>query len=97
MSDENNQGQIPKFTGEQAANLKRNFDSKISESVKAVVRNENKQKWEEHVKTLAVQGKFLALAAAEKEDVVWKSYMFDLKQGTLKFLLNASKIAKGCW
>ena len=79
-----------KFQNLQAANLKRNFDSKISESVKAVVRNENKQKWEEHVKTLAVQGKFLALAAAEKEDVVWKSYMFDLKQGTLKFLLNAS-------
>ena len=39
---------------------------------------------------MAVQGKFLALAAAEKEDIVWKSAMYDLKQGTLKFLLNAS-------
>ena len=24
------------------------------------------------------------------EDVVWKSFMFDIRQGTLKFLLNAS-------
>ena len=36
------------------------------------------------------QGRFLALAEAEKEDIVWKSYMFNLKQGTLKFILNAS-------
>ena len=31
-----------------------------------------------------------ALAAAEREDIVWKSVTYDLKQGTLKFLLNAS-------
>ena len=90
VSDENNEGHIPNFTGEQAASLKHNFDCKVSESVKSVVRAESRHKWENHVKQLAVQGKFLALAAAEKEDVVWKSYMFDLKQGTLKFLLNAS-------
>ena len=42
------------------------------------------------MKTLVKQGRFLDLATAQHEDVVWKSYMFDLKQGTLKFLLNAS-------
>ena len=41
------------------------------------------------MKKLTVQGHNLALAAAEKQDLVWKSFMFDLKQGTLKFLLNA--------
>ena len=51
---------------------------------------ERRKKWEGHVKELAVQGQFLALAAAEREDIVWKSVMYDLKQGTLKFLLNAS-------
>ena len=51
---------------------------------------EMRKKWEGHVKELAVQGQFLALAAAEREDIVWKSVMYDLKQGTLKFLLNAS-------
>ena len=36
-----------------------------------------------------VQDKNLALAAAEEGDLIWKSYIFDLKAGTMKFLLNA--------
>ena len=51
---------------------------------------ERRKHWESHVKELTVQGNFLALAAAEREDVVWKSHKFGLNQGTLKFLLNAS-------
>ena len=47
-----------------------------------------------HVKNLAVQGNFLALASAGKEDIVWKSYMFDLKQGTLTFFVNSSYSSK---
>ena len=78
--------QIPQFTGA----LKNQFDTKVKETVKANLALERRQKWEGHVKDLAVQGKFLALAAAEKEDIVWKSAMYDSKQGTLKFLLNAS-------
>jgi hypothetical protein len=42
------------------------------------------------IKSLVVQGKNLAVAAAEKGDLLWKSYLYDLKAGTLKFLLNAS-------
>ena len=42
------------------------------------------------MRSLTVQGNTLALAAAEKEDVIWKGYMFNLKAGTLKFLLNAT-------
>jgi hypothetical protein len=42
------------------------------------------------VSGLKVQGNFLSLAAAEKEDVLWKSSMFQLKSGTLKFMMNAS-------
>ena len=42
--------------------------------------------WIEHVKSLVQQGKFLEIAAAQHEDIVWKSFMFDLKQGTLKFI-----------
>ena len=41
------------------------------------------------MKDLAVQGNLLGLAAAEKEDIVWRSTMYELKQGTLKFLLYA--------
>ena len=43
----------------------------------------------EKVKALAVQGKTLELAAAESTDFTWKSFLFDLKKGTLKFLANA--------
>ena len=82
--------EIPEFSGEKASTLKYQFDCKVSYSVKAQLKVKNRDKWENHVKQLAVQGNFLALAAAEKEDIVWKIYMFDLKQGTLKFLLNSA-------
>ena len=42
------------------------------------------------MKNLVVQGNTLEIAAAEEQDIVWKSFMYNLKQGTLKFLLNAS-------
>ena len=84
------EGTVPTFTGEQANQHKHQFDNQVRKEVKNLLCLENNKKWCEHVKSLAVQGKFLALAAAEKEDVVWKSYMFNLKQGTLKFLLNAA-------
>ena len=82
--------EIPEFSGEKPSTLKYQFDCKVSDSVKSQLKVKNRDKWENHVKQLAVQGNFLALAAAEKEDIVWKSYMFDLKQGTLKFLLNSA-------
>ena len=84
------QDEIPEFSGERAAALKHQFDSEVNDSVKTQLKVQNRNKSETHVKKLAVQGNFLALAAAEKEDIVWKSYMFHLKQGTLKFLLNSA-------
>ena len=54
------------------------------------MRCQSQEQWEEHARSLTVQGNILALAAAEKEDAVWKSYMYNLKAGTLKFLLNAT-------
>lgn len=82
-------GEMPNFTGAQAARLKHNFHTQVGNSVKSALSVERRQKWEEHVRSLTVQGHNLALAAAEKQDLVWKSFMYDLKQGTLKFLLNA--------
>ena len=84
------EGIIPTFTGDQAIQLKGKFDNKIKNCVKKSLITNDREKWRVHVKNLIVQGKFLALATAEKQDIVWKSYMFNLKQGTLKFLLNAS-------
>ena len=79
------QNEIPEFDGERAAVLKHQLDRKVNDSVKAQLKVQNRNKWETHVKNLAVQGNFLALASAEKEDIVWKNYMFDLKQGHSNF------------
>ena len=83
-------GEIPEFTGENATSSKHKFDSQVSKSVKTELIVENREHWENHVKELAVQGYYLALASAEKQDIVWKNFMYNLKQGTLKFLLNAA-------
>ena len=42
------------------------------------------------MKGLVVQGQEVALASADKQDIVWKSFMINMKQGTLKFLLNVA-------
>ena len=81
---------MPTFFGPGANQLEKNFNINIQHKVRNIVRFESQEKWEAHAKTLAVQGKIFVLAAAEKEDLIWKSYMFNLKAGTLKFLLNAS-------
>ena len=66
-----------------------NFNLEIKDQIKTSLTAQNQEKWTSHVKTLVQQGRFLELAEAENEDMVWKSYMFDLIQGTLRFLLNA--------
>ena len=59
------QEHIPQFTGERAVALRNQFDTNVKDTVKANLALERRKKWEDHVKELAVQGKFLALAAAE--------------------------------
>ena len=84
------QGEIPNFEYEEGDKDKRKFNLEIKNQIKSSLQVKNQEKWIEHVKTLTQQGNFLALAAAEYEDVIWKSYMFNLKQGTMKFLLNSA-------
>ena len=64
-------GEIPEFTGDNAA-TKHKFGDRVNKSVKTGLNTENRERWESHVKELVVQGNFLALAAAEKQDLVWK-------------------------
>ena len=84
------QGEIPQFTGERANHLQQKFNHQVQTAVRNRVRGESQEKWEEHVRSLTVQGKTLALASAEKEDALWKGYIFNLKAGTMKFLINAT-------
>ena len=73
-------GEVPEFTGDNAGSLKLKFDNIVSEKVKAALSVVRRSHWESHIKELTVQGHFLALSAAEKEDVMRKSDMFGLKQ-----------------
>ena len=66
------------------------FNSEVRSTLKKHIQSLHDTVWRDHVKSLTVQGNTLALAAAEECDLSWKSYMFRLKQGTLKFILNAS-------
>ena len=44
----------------------------------------------DHVKTLVKQGNFLGLTSLENNDATWKSFIFNLPKGTMKFVLNSS-------
>ena len=83
-------GEIPNFTGAEAKKLRNNFNSKIRTQVRNSTKSAAQEKLKSHVSGLQVQGTLLAIASQEKEDLLWKSSMFQLKSGTLKFMLNSS-------
>ena len=80
---------IPQFTGDQAAKLKHNFNSKVLDTAKAHIADTFSEEHISHVNTLDVQGKSLSLVAQEATDFTWKSFLYDMKAGTLKFLVNS--------
>ena len=84
------QGEIPTFTGEQAKHLTHQFNTTIRKAVRDRTRKVDQDQLLENAQSLKVQGSMLSLVAQEKVDVIWKSTMFQLKAGTLKFMINAS-------
>ena len=84
------QSEIPNFEHENGERDRRKFINEVREELKSNLYCTNNERWTNYIKDLTQQGKFLELAAAQHEDAIWKSYIFDLKQGTMKFLLNAA-------
>jgi acetolactate synthase small subunit len=72
------QDEIPQYTGEQAAKLQHNFNNSVKNTAKTHIEMAHTEKTQNKVKSLEVQGVNLALAAAEKSDLIWKSYLYDL-------------------
>ena len=70
--------------------MTRQIQKKVKETTKDLVNCENETKWKAHLQTLVKQGQYLSLAVAEKTDFIWKFFMFNMKSGTLKFIVNAS-------
>ena len=83
-------GEVPEFTGSQAAGLSRKFNNNVKDAAKAHMNKQHEEQCREKLRSLAVQGKNLELAAAESSDFLWKSHLCDMKAGTMKFLLNAA-------
>ena len=62
----------------------------VKNSVKKSVSEEYNSYWSEHVKGLAVQGKFLELLHCEQNNLTWRSACYNLPKNVLKFAVNAS-------
>ena len=45
--------------------------------------------WKEKIGLYVMQGDYLALIMEEQECITWKSFLWDIPQGVLKFALNA--------
>ena len=58
--------------------------------VKQLSKEECERKQVEHAKQLMSQGHLLQLLQEMELDATWKSYLFSLPKGTLKFIINSS-------
>jgi hypothetical protein len=58
--------------------------------VRRVFQEEEDEAWASRVSEYTIQGNFFALLQAENESITWKSYMWDLPRGVLKFPVNNS-------
>ena len=59
-------------------------------AVKKEVREKSQTEQVEHVRSLVKQGRLLTLIEEMEMDATWKSYIYQLPKGTMKFILNAT-------
>ena len=64
--------------------------SAVKGNIKKIVKGSTTEKNTTHLNTLLKQGEFLKLAHEEEKDPIWKGFIWNLKSGTAKFLLNAT-------
>ena len=62
----------------------------VKGNIKKIVKGRTKEKNTTHLTTLLKQREFLKLALEEEKDPIWKGFIWSLKSGTAKFLLNAT-------
>ena len=84
------QSKIPNFDYQDGEKDKRKFINEVKTEIKSSLFCSINEKWMDHVQALTQQGHFLQLAARRYEDAIFKSYIFDMKKGTMKFLLNTA-------
>ena len=61
----------------------------LKEKIQAGVQGRVNDFWKEKVGHYLMQGDYLALIMEEENDITWKSFLWDIPQGVLKFAINA--------
>jgi hypothetical protein len=62
----------------------------IRREVWRVFQEEEDEAWAARVSEYTMQGNLFGLLQAENESITWKSYMWDLPRGVMKFAVNSS-------
>ena len=74
--------QVCNYTSEQSYKTDK---KKVVESVKDEISNT----WVNKLKDLVVQGDMLRVSLLEKADYIWKSFIFDMPKGVMKFMIHS--------
>ena len=62
----------------------------IKSKVKKVIKEDSERQRAEHAKELIKQGRLIHLLQEMEMDATWKSYLYALPKGTMKFILNST-------
>ena len=75
------EGEFPSFPDSSWDKEKGRLTNQIKATVKALVRSKAKESNITHLNTLIKQGEFLKLSIEEKQQPVWKSFIWNSKSG----------------
>ena len=83
-------GEIPLFPDHKWDREKVKFVGAVKSTVKTLIRETTRENNTKHLNKLYKQSEFLKLAQQEQKDPIWKAFIWNLKSGTAKFLLNST-------
>ena len=76
---------LQELSGKERAKLSHDMKASVKKKVFSDLHEEQKK----HLDTLLKQGDYLSFSEQEKYDPNWKSVIYNLPKGTMKFLLNS--------
>ncbi len=61
----------------------------LKKAAKEPIHKTFQMQWKDHLLSLVMQGEYSHILESESSDISWKAAIFNLPQGTLKFMLNS--------
>ena len=62
----------------------------LKREVQQRIQNQTDEYWSSKIRSMVMQGNFLSLLIEEDTNVTWKSYLWNLPRGVVKFAMNSS-------